>query len=140
MSNLIVNDNFYEPTNPCCNYFKWVNFRFSDYDTISWPIVFESIHIKGNFTNVKTRQQYPSSLLSNIRPILPTATKWTTLSFDDVLERSYTLTKPQNRLLSFAIYGRDFARDSDPLIENSASNIIKSVCIGLLLLTCLCLI
>lgn len=84
---------------------------------------------------MKTRQQYPSSLLSNIRPILPTATTWTTLSFDDVLERSYTLTKPQNRLLSFAIYGRDFARDSDPLTENSASNIMKSVCIGLLLLT-----
>lgn len=83
---------------------------------------------------MNTRQQYPSSLLSNIRPILPAATEWTTVNFDDVLERSYSLTKPQNRLLSFAIYGRDFARDSDPLIENSAHKLVKSICIGLLIL------
>lgn len=107
-------------------------FRFSDYNTISWPVTFESIHIKGNFTNVHTRQQYPSSLLSNIRPILPSATEWTTVKFDNVLERSYALKKPQNRLLTFAIYGRDFARDSDPFAENSAT--IKSSCISFLIL------
>lgn len=83
-----------------------------------------------------TRQQYPSSLLGNIRPILPSATEWTTIEYEDVLERNYLLKKQQNRLLTFAIYGRDFARDSDPFADNTAEWLIsEAFLVGIL--TCL---
>lgn len=109
-------------------------FRFSDYTTISWPVTFESIQIQGNFTKVHTRQQYPCSLLGNIRPVLPSATEWTTIDYEDVLERSYILKNQQNRLLTFAIYGRDFARDNDPFADNSAKLLInQSFLVGVII-------
>lgn len=91
--------------------------RYINYTTISWPLTFERIEITANFTNVHTRQQYPNSLLSNIRPIYPNATIWSTIEHDDVVERKFVLIEPQRRLLTFAIYGRDFARDSDPATD-----------------------
>lgn len=68
--------------------------------------------------------QYPNSVLSSIRPVFPNATTWTSKLFEDenIVERTIQLTHPQSRLLSFAIYGRDFARDSDPFAP-TADNI-----------------
>lgn len=108
--------------------FTMICLRFLDYKSTSWPVIFEYVQIKGNFTKVHTRQQYPSSLLSNIRPIAPSATEWVTTDFNETLERSYSLRKSQSRLLTFAIYGRDFARDSDPFVQSSAEWIVTNFC------------
>lgn len=116
-------------------------YRFSNYATVTWPVTFERIEITANFTNVHTRQQYPNSLLSHIRPIFPNATIWSSVEYEEeeVLERSFILNVAQNRLLTFAIYGRDFARDSDPFASDAAKKMVPYgvaglVCVAVVLL------
>lgn len=106
-------------------------YRFSNYSTISWPIIFEHIEIVANFTDIHTKQQYPNSLLSHIRPIYPNSTVWTEVKYEkeEIVERSFALVESQKRLLTFAIYGRDFARDSNPFAAG-ASKMSLPVCIG----------
>lgn len=111
-------------------------YRFSNYSTVSWPITFQNIEIVANFTDVHTRQQYPNSLLSNIRPIYPNATVWSNIEYEvdddeELVERSFALVEPQNRLLTFAIYGRDFARDSNPFASVAVKNVFPIAIIGL---------
>lgn len=111
----------YESRSPC---------RFPNYTTVSWPVGFEQIEITANFTDVHTRQQYPTSLLSNIRPVFPNATTWSTVEYDGVVERRFTLDVAQSRLMTFAIYGRDFERDSDPFAVTDGAK-TAGVCYGL---------
>lgn len=58
--------------------------------------------------------QYPNTLLSSIRPLDKADFEWTSQYYDDnkIVEKTLKLTKPQDRLLVFGIYGRDFSRDS----------------------------
>lgn len=91
-------------------------YRFSNYSTVAWPTTFESVEIRANFTDIHSKMQYPNSLLSSIRPIYPNSTSWTKVEYEseEIIERTYKLNKPQDRLITFAIWGRDFARDFDP--------------------------
>lgn len=95
--------------------------RFSNYSNVVWPTAFEHIEIKANFTDIHTRILYPNSLLSTIRPVYPNSTEWTTVEYEDeeIVERTFVLHAPQNRLITFGIQGRDFARDSDPAASAS---------------------
>jgi len=90
--------------------------RLGNYNSISWPATFTKVSIKANFTVDENRIQFPNSLLSSIRPIPVDATEWKQQYFENnaIIERTHVLTKPQNRLMTFAIYGRDFNRDSAP--------------------------
>lgn len=94
--------------------------------------MFNSISIKANFTYTNRKVQFPNSLLSSIRPLPIDATEWSKTVFVDMrlLQRHFTLLKPQNRLLTFAIYGRDFRRDID-LLDNGMENLkpLKTVTI-----------
>lgn len=83
--------------------------------------------------------QYPSSVLSNYRPVYPNATEWITEEYPDqnLVERTLILTEPQNKLLSFAVYGRDFARDSDPFESRSGSEVNRLVAPFVVFVICL---
>ncbi|KAK9746766.1 Carbon-nitrogen hydrolase [Popillia japonica] len=88
--------------------------RYSSYDTIEWPYIIEEVTIRANFTVTDSAIQYPNTLLSSIRPLDKADFEWTSQYYDDnkIVEKTLTLTKPQDRLLVFGIYGRDFSRDS----------------------------
>lgn len=88
--------------------------RFPDYDNISWPLTFNNISITANFKKSDSRIQFPNSLLSSLRPLPPTETKWQKLESGDKVQREFSLLVPQTRLLTFAIYGRNFEEDSEP--------------------------
>lgn len=103
-------------------------YRFSNYSTVSWPTTFESIEIKANFTDIHSKMQYPNSLLSSIRPIYPNSTSWTKVEYasEEIIERTYALKKAQDRLITFAIWGRDFARDFDPNASSKGDSVYVS--------------
>ncbi|XP_019877929.2 vanin-like protein 1 [Aethina tumida] len=88
--------------------------RFPDYDSISWSVTFNNISITANFKKSDSRIQFPNSLLSSLRPLPPTETKWQKLESGDNVQREFSLLVPQTRLLTFAIYGRNFEEDSEP--------------------------
>ncbi|RZC40883.1 CN hydrolase domain containing protein, partial [Asbolus verrucosus] len=90
--------------------------RFANYDDIEWPIKFEEITIKASFENDENKTQYPNSLLSSIRPIPVSQTVWEKKEVEGQksTERTFSLAQPQDRILTFAIYGRNFAQDSPP--------------------------
>ncbi|KAB0791014.1 hypothetical protein PPYR_02814 [Photinus pyralis] len=88
--------------------------RFPSYDNVSWPISFKKIVINAEFDADENKYQYPNSLLSNIEPLSSEAFGWTHEIKDKRISRTYTLKEPQDRLMTFAIYGRDFNRDSSP--------------------------
>ncbi|XP_060532853.1 vanin-like protein 1 [Cylas formicarius] len=100
--------------------------RFPDYSNIVWPITFEKINVSGNFSQSERRVQYPTSLLSSIRPIETRHTSWHREEVNGTtVLRTHTLEKAQNRLLTFGIYGRDFTRDRDPMRNESANGSIS---------------
>ncbi|XP_049824654.1 vanin-like protein 2 [Aethina tumida] len=89
--------------------------RLPNYESITWPILFSSIKIRAEFPNEETRIQFPNSLLSSLRPMSQDAIKWEKTINGTNVVRELTLLKPTNRLMTFAIYGRNFKADSDPL-------------------------
>ncbi|XP_050513254.1 vanin-like protein 3 isoform X2 [Diabrotica virgifera virgifera] len=92
--------------------------RFPNYTEISWPITFKSIVVEANFTLDESRIQYPNSLLSNLKPILPQYTSWEKRESKESIIRRHSLHKNESRLLSFGVFGRDFNRD-DPQDKHS---------------------
>ncbi|KAJ8984124.1 hypothetical protein NQ317_017334 [Molorchus minor] len=93
--------------------------RFSNYSDIVWPITFENISVSATFANDATRIQFPNSLLASIRPLSPQYTRWDKEETDGIVKRTHSITRSQNRLLTFGIYGRDFSRDS-PVRESTS--------------------
>ncbi|KAK4878070.1 hypothetical protein RN001_010576 [Aquatica leii] len=85
--------------------------RFPNYDDVSWPVTFKHIQIKAQFENDDQKFQYPNSLLSNIKPLPVEDFDWTSRTLNTTIEKTFTLKQPQNRLMTFAIYGRDFNKD-----------------------------
>ncbi|KAJ3632324.1 hypothetical protein MTP99_009337 [Tenebrio molitor] len=92
--------------------------RFGHYDEVIWPVLFKNITIKANFTEgfcppSRPCTQYPNSLLSSMRPIHTNFTKWETKVYPDqkhpILEKTFSLVEPQDRLFTFAIFGRNFS-------------------------------
>ncbi|KAF5285195.1 hypothetical protein FQR65_LT13310 [Abscondita terminalis] len=109
--------------------------RFPNYDNISWPTTFERIEINAEFEIDDDKIQHPNSLLSNIKPLPADAIEWTNTIVNSTITRTYILKKRQNRLMTFAIYGRDFSRDSEPSHDNSNTHTLKlSLLIILLIL------
>nr|CAI5821017.1 unnamed protein product [Callosobruchus analis] len=94
--------------------------RFANYSDIVWPVTFTNIQIVGNFTNVEHKIQYPNSLLTSLRSISPMKTSWKKDVKGDVVIRTHALVKPQSRILTFGIFGRDFSRDGPPLSYSAA--------------------
>ncbi|KAK5638817.1 hypothetical protein RI129_013112 [Pyrocoelia pectoralis] len=86
--------------------------RFPNYNNISWRANFKKIVINAEFDIDDNKFQFPNSLLSNIEPINVDALEWTSVMNNKRIRRTYKLKKPQNRLMTFGIYGRDFNRDS----------------------------
>lgn len=114
---------------------KFVN-RFQNYSTISWPVTFNTINVTGNFSQSDTRFQLPTTLLSSIRPLQVSQYSWNS-RFDQssvTLWRDVELLEPQNRLLTFGIFGRDFERDWDPL-RNSTSGGVTVATLGASIIT-----
>ncbi|KAF5285197.1 hypothetical protein FQR65_LT13312 [Abscondita terminalis] len=93
--------------------------RFPNYDEVSWPSTFTRIEIRGKFEISDDKIQHPNSLLSNIKPLPVDAIEWTGVVINSTIVRTYVLKKSQNRLMTFAIFGRDFSRDSPPTPNNS---------------------
>lgn len=85
--------------------------RFPNYDDVSWPVTFKRIQIKAQFEIDDQKFQYPNSLLSNIKPLPAEDFDWTSTTLNTTIEKTFTLKHPQNRLMTFAIYGRDFNKD-----------------------------
>ena len=75
--------------------------------------------------------------MSSIRPINANETIWIGREVDEdgktVIEKTFALRKSQNRLLTFAIYGRDFGKDVFPRDDTGAASSISST---LLILSC----
>nr|XP_008191353.1 PREDICTED: vanin-like protein 1 [Tribolium castaneum] len=92
--------------------------RFPKYEDIEWPVTFENIQIAAKFDKSGNRTQFPNSLLSSIRPVNASETVWikneVVENGQEVVERTFALKKAQNRILTFAIYGRNFEQDSPP--------------------------
>ncbi|KAJ8984125.1 hypothetical protein NQ317_017335 [Molorchus minor] len=97
--------------------------RFPNYYEIVWPITFENISVSATFINDETRIQYPNSLLASIRPLSPQYTRWDKEETDSIVRRTHSITRSQNRLLTFGIFGRDFSRDSPVWVSNGASSL-----------------
>ncbi|XP_044740034.1 vanin-like protein 2 [Chrysoperla carnea] len=85
--------------------------RFPDYNKIDWPITFENITIRANFPEKKTLIHFPNTLNASIMPILPSSWSWERKDTNTIV---YKLNKPQNYLLTFGIFGRNFDFDSSP--------------------------
>ncbi|KRT84611.1 hypothetical protein AMK59_2733, partial [Oryctes borbonicus] len=87
--------------------------RYAQYNTIQWPYNIEELTIKANFTVSNSSIQFPNTLLSSIRPLNRSDYEWSSKYYEDgkIVERKITLLHPQNKLLVFGIYGRDFNRD-----------------------------
>ncbi|XP_066255889.1 vanin-like protein 3 [Euwallacea similis] len=93
--------------------------RFSNYSTISWPVIFNFINITGNFSHSEQRFQLPTTLLSSMRPLTIMEYSWRGAAVNEkILERNIELNEPQSRLLTFGIFGRDFTRDWAPVRNN----------------------
>ncbi|CAG9854323.1 unnamed protein product [Phyllotreta striolata] len=99
--------------------------RFSNYSEIYWPITFESIKVEADFIKDENRTQYPNSLTSSLRPVHPSYTHWGTVEEELLVTRRHILFSPQQRLLSFGIFGRDYGRDSSLIVKNGS---IKREC------------
>jgi len=102
--------------------------RFPNYEEITWPVGFESITIKANFENSENKTQYPNSLLSSIRPINASLTNWIAEEIvgengENLIRRTFSTNEPQSRLLTFAIYGRNFELDSDPQDSDNGNSV-----------------
>ncbi|KAJ3634372.1 hypothetical protein MTP99_011253 [Tenebrio molitor] len=92
--------------------------RFRKYEKVGWPITFEEIIIKAKFSwplkdGIYLNSQFPSSLLSSMRPINPKHTNWSQeIIYDEnnvsYIERIFSLTEPHKKILTFAIFGRNF--------------------------------
>lgn len=96
--------------------------RFRDYNTISWPTIFKKIFIEAEFDDDPNKFQFPNSLLSNIEPIHVDDFEWRSILINKRVRRTYFLKAPQNRLMTFGIYGRDFNRDS--FVRKPSKNIL----------------
>ncbi|XP_044260501.1 vanin-like protein 2 [Tribolium madens] len=110
--------------------------RFAHYDQIQWPVTFEKITITAKFENNENHTQFPNSLLSSIRPIDTSETAWSgsevTENGKNLIERKFSITKPQNRLLTFAIWGRNFEdHDDDKNSSGVLSPVWASLCASL---------
>lgn len=93
-------------------------------------MTFNTINVTGNFTQTDTRFQLPTTLLSSIRPLQVSQYSWSSrLDNSATLWRNVELLEPQNRLLTFGIFGRDFERDWDPL-RNSTSGGVAGTTLG----------
>ncbi|GJQ79821.1 hypothetical protein Trydic_g23286 [Trypoxylus dichotomus] len=106
--------------------------RHKSYDTIKWPYTIEELTIKANFTVSNSAIQFPNTLLSSIRPLNRTDYSWSSQYYDDnkIVERTITLLQPQQKLLAFGIYGRDFARDSASSLT-SVNHLVPLISLGL---------
>ncbi|KAG5889554.1 hypothetical protein JTB14_024961 [Gonioctena quinquepunctata] len=96
--------------------------RFKNYSDIFWPITFKTLSVSSSFPKDVNRIQFPTSLLASIRPISPQNTTWMNEENGEYLKRTHSLKEPQNRLLTFGIYGRDFSRDI-PTVNTANINI-----------------
>ncbi|XP_063930380.1 vanin-like protein 1 [Zophobas morio] len=117
--------------------------RFPKYDEIVWPVTFEDITITASFEVNDNKTQFPNTLLSSIRPINANETEWSGKKVEEdgktVNERTFALKKSQNRLLTFAIYGRDFGQDVFPRDDNGDDNhtgAASSISSTLIMLSC----
>ncbi|XP_019759138.2 vanin-like protein 1 [Dendroctonus ponderosae] len=98
--------------------------RFPNYSQIAWPVTFSSITVLGKFAHSAQRVEYPTTLLSSIRPLPVKEYTWTSQTGAGIVEKNITLLKPQNRLLAFGIFGRDYERDWDPIRSPPSSDSI----------------
>ncbi|KAF5285137.1 hypothetical protein FQA39_LY16826 [Lamprigera yunnana] len=96
--------------------------RFPNYNEVSWPATYKSILIQASFEKDEKRLQHPNSLLSHIQPLSANDYEWSSEENGAVVEQTYRLKAEQKRLMTFAIYGRDFNRDSDP--RNSGADML----------------
>ncbi|KAG5899628.1 hypothetical protein JTB14_036001 [Gonioctena quinquepunctata] len=111
--------------------------RFSNYSNIYWPITFESITVSALFPSDNNRIQYPNSVLTSLRPILPQYTVWEKEEIKGSVKRTHILNRPQNRLLTFGIFGRNFIQDIPVTPDASAKMNIWSIssllCLGVII-------
>ncbi|XP_063930378.1 vanin-like protein 1 [Zophobas morio] len=114
--------------------------RFPKYDEIVWPVTFEELTITANFEVSDNKTQFPNTLLSSIRPINANETEWSGKNVDEdgkTVIQTFALKKPQNRLLTFAIYGRDFGQDVFPRDDDhNDTGAASSISSTLLILGC----
>ncbi|XP_044748497.1 vanin-like protein 1 [Coccinella septempunctata] len=89
--------------------------RFPDYDEISWPISFQKISISGVFSNSEKNMQFPNSLLADFSPISPACTAWVseTDKLRSTVKKTFSTKNPVSKLLTFAIFGRNYAMDAN---------------------------
>ncbi|KAK9870138.1 hypothetical protein WA026_006230 [Henosepilachna vigintioctopunctata] len=87
--------------------------RFPNYDQVSWPLTFNRIEISAQFPNTEKRIQFPNSLLADFSPIQPSCTIWKSEENDTAhtIRRTFASKAPVTKLLTYAIYGRNFALD-----------------------------
>lgn len=98
-------------------------FRFANYSNVIWPVTFHFISIQAEFNYNRHAVQFPNSLLSSLRPIHPSHTKWTKryIKEHQSVIRTFNLTSSQSRLMTFAIYGRDYKNSVHPSIQKDST-------------------
>jgi predicted amidohydrolase len=99
--------------------------RFARYEEVQWPVTFEEITIQMRYEEGENKTFFPNSLLSSIRPIDASDTYWTGERVGEKsVKRTFSVKKPQNRLFTFAIYGRNFDKDSPAGSGKGSSRIL----------------
>ncbi|KAK4878068.1 hypothetical protein RN001_010574 [Aquatica leii] len=106
--------------------------RFPNYDEVSWPATIKHIQIKAEFDIDENKFQFPNSLLSNIKPLPVEDFDWANTTSNTKIEWTYTLKTPQNRLMTFGIFGRDFSRDSAISHNEESTNTLTTALLAIL--------
>ncbi|KAK0164546.1 hypothetical protein PV328_003162 [Microctonus aethiopoides] len=89
--------------------------RLKNNSKIVNPIIFHSIIISGKFKISQNVLRIPLSLTSNMNQLKADDFEFTTNKFNATHnEIQYVLTKPNNELMTFAIYGLNFTGDGLP--------------------------
>lgn len=88
------------------------NRRFASNAIVARPITFRSILISANFSTRKNALQFPNTLTTDIRSLEATDFIYASNALNSTHANvRLALSRMQDRLLTFAIYGRNFNTD-----------------------------
>ena len=98
------------------------NQRFDINEIIVHPVTFNSIMITGNFTTGPSVLRMPIGINTDLQPLNASDFTYVTTNINKTHANfKYSLKKNYKRLMTFAIWGRNFATDNAPVTAASSS-------------------
>ncbi|XP_012288593.1 vanin-like protein 2 [Orussus abietinus] len=99
-------------------------FTFTKNATVVHPVTFESVVVSGNFSTGPDVLRLPITLTTDVVPLNISDFSFASKDANDTHANvAFSLVRPQKRLMTFAVYGRNFAADGKD-ITSGASMVI----------------